>query len=97
MPLLSSVLSRDIHTTDRDSVVPDCYTGGDTPGTLIAHQLVAMRAAAANLTAIVDAIEKCGSSLSKSTSQVTGPSCPADQIEQHMEASLCFNDQLTIH
>lgn len=87
MLLLSSTLSRDICTTDEDGVEPHCFISGDTQGNRVARQLLTVKAAAAILTAIVDAVDVCGPSLSKSTSQVTGPVYSADQIEQHTEAS----------
>lgn len=95
MPLLSSILSQDICTTDGDGVEPHCTTSGDTQGNHVARQLLTVRAAAEILTAIVDADDKCGSSLSKSKTQVTGPSYFANQIERHVEASQGFSDQLT--
>lgn len=99
MSLLSSILSRDTCSTDLDgdNLEKDCFTFGHTQDSHTTHQLGVIRAAATILGCIVDAVEHsngCESSR-ESTSQITGPPCSADQVEQHIEASQGFVDQLT--
>lgn len=97
MPLLSSILSRDICTPDGDNLEKDSFTFGQTQDSHVTRQLGVIRAAATILGCIVDATEHSHGrgSPQESTSQTTGPLYSADQIEQHIEASQCFSDNQT--